>query len=64
MSDNNKKKIVFSIELGEEDFSISSSSLTDEIDKREKTLLLIALYELKESILNDKLLKETGTKLC
>jgi hypothetical protein len=61
---DSKKEIVFNIQLSEDNFSISSSSLIDEIDKKEKTLLLIALYELREALLNDKFTKKVGTELC
>jgi hypothetical protein len=55
------KKIDFIIEIAEKDFVISSSFLGEsKMSQREKTLLLIALHELKESILNDKILKKIG----
>jgi hypothetical protein len=58
------KEIIFKIELSEDDFNICSSIPfeKDTLDRRDKTLLLIALHQLKENILNDSFSKLTGVE--
>jgi len=56
------KEILFKIVLSEDDFNISSSIEVkeDTFDTKDKTLLLIALHQLKENILNNTLCNSDG----
>jgi len=56
------KEILFKIVLSEDDFNISSSIEVkeDTFDTKDKTLLLIALHQIKENILNNTLCNSDG----
>lgn len=58
MKDNNERDLVLQIELANNDINISLLLKDGEsfiLSKKEKTLLLIGLHELKNKILEDSL---------
>jgi len=58
------KKVVLTIELNSDDFIVKSTIPLDKenINIKNKTLLLIALHQLKENILNDTFPKKVDGK--
>jgi len=61
MNDNKQRKIVLTIELVDDDINVVSFLPKNDyrpLEQREKTLLLIALHELKNKIQNNSLIEK------